>query len=67
MIDMYASQTGILTALHTIQDECVTHDNCFGCPFRIDIDNVCVVKCGIRMLDPADWDINDVMDWRAFK
>lgn len=66
MIDLYTSQRDIVTALHTIQEECNSHDDCFGCPFRLDLASD-FVKCGVRDLDPCNWDINDNMDWRAFK
>lgn len=67
MRDIYASETGLLTALHTIQDECKRHDDtCTDCPFRIK-HNEYNLQCGIRSRVPEEWDINDITDWRAFK
>ena len=67
MRDIYASETGLLTALHTIQDECKRHDDtCTDCPFRMEAGGY-VVECGIRFNEPEQWNINDITDWRAFK
>lgn len=68
MRDIYGSELALLTALHTIQDECKNHDECYGCPFCLGIgEDFKVLKCGIRFRDPVKWEINDIMTWRAFK
>ena len=68
MSDIYGTKIGILTALHTIQETCKNHidSGCCTCPLRVDEladHNI----CGIHAGDPEKWNINDIMNWRAFK
>ena len=64
MKDNYASEVELLTALHTIQEECRKYDvnSCSSCPFWISE----YLECGVQH-SPYEWDINDMMTWRAFK
>ena len=68
MIDIYGSTIGLLAALHTIQDVCKSHPDCFTCPLcNAELDNGLASTCGVRDAQPHCWNINDDMDWRALK
>lgn len=67
MRDIYASKTGLLAALHTIQDECRNHRDCETCPLRVNSEHESPNLCGVRDVIPDCWDITDLMNWRAFK
>lgn len=67
MKDIYASEVGLLTALHTIQDECKAHRDCGTCPLRNDDNDDNPNLCGVRDEIPGCWELNDIMTWRAFK
>lgn len=53
----------IINALKLIQSICELFDSCKYCPlYQLSTDS-----CGIKYIDPVDWDIHDWNHWRAFK
>ncbi|WP_302162676.1 hypothetical protein ACR2E0_000588 [Phascolarctobacterium faecium] len=48
-----ADYNKLLNALHTIQDECISHCECFDCPFV----SKNKVSCGLILNLPYKWPI----------
>lgn len=47
-------------AVRTIQNICVAHPNCEGCPLRVDaVANIYFNGCGLAFDDPVAWGIED--------
>ena len=58
----------IYNALKVIHETCNEYKDafnggqCMNCPMRDDYDN-----CGVLELEPCDWEIRELDDWKAFK
>lgn len=53
----------ILKALKLIQSLCGLFDHCKYCPLY----QTSTESCGVKHIDPVDWDIHEWHQWRAFK
>lgn len=52
----------ILKALKLIQSLCGLFDQCTYCPLY----QTSIEGCGVKHIDPVDWDIHELHQWRAF-
>lgn len=53
----------LLDALHTIQDECISHRECFDCPFRANNG----ISCELVLQMPDKWPIKTSYDIRLLE